>query len=475
VGRFFQSLAGRLLGLTALFVLVAEALFFAPALANFHETWLRDRVDTAQIAALALEAAPPEGVAAPLETELLDNAGVLLVALQRDGERVLRLSQPEAAALPTVQRRVDLRDLSFWQSLQAALSLLASPQPELLQVVARPRLESGDFIEVVLSDQPLRQDLRRFAARQLLNSLLVVAGAGLALYAVLLAVLVRPIRRLTRHIERFRERPQDASRALKPTGRDDELGRAEVALAAMEEEIRAGLRQRERLASLGSAVAKIAHDLRASLATAQLLTERLATSEDPAVRQVAPRLERAIERGAALAQAALKYGKADEPAPQLQLVDVHAGLEEAAAEALAAFAGVEWRNAVALSLKAGADPVLLHRIVTNLLRNAAQAISAQQNRTDAGVIAVTAMAGGGRVILRFVDNGPGLPDKVRAKLFEPFSGAGRQDGAGLGLAIARELARAQGGELELVQSSPEGATFQLTLPALPPIEQEPEA
>jgi signal transduction histidine kinase len=53
---------------------------------------------------------------------------------------------------------------------------------------------------------------------------------------------------------------------------------------------------------------------------------------------------------------------------------------------------------------------------------------------------------------------------VQAKLFQPFMGSGRPGGAGLGLAIARDLARGHGGDLELAQSGPTGAVFALTLP-----------
>jgi signal transduction histidine kinase len=74
----------------------------------------------------------------------------------------------------------------------------------------------------------------------------------------------------------------------------------------MESQVRGALRQRARLAGLGAAVAKLAHDLRNSLATAQLVTETLAASDDPKVRQTAPRLERVIARAGGLAEAALR-------------------------------------------------------------------------------------------------------------------------------------------------------------------------
>src|SRR5215470_4589047 len=80
--RFVDSIAGRLLGLTVAAVIVGELLIFLPALADFHEMWLRERINQAQIAALALEASPDNDIADSLQNELLHNAGLQHVALQ---------------------------------------------------------------------------------------------------------------------------------------------------------------------------------------------------------------------------------------------------------------------------------------------------------------------------------------------------------------------------------------------------------
>jgi signal transduction histidine kinase len=84
-------------------------------------------------------------------------------------------------------------------------------------------------------------------------------------------------------------------------------------------------------------------------------------------------------------------------------------------------------------------------------------------------------AGGGRVgvtverrdgvsVISLADSGPGVPERLRARLFQPFAGSGRPGGAGLGLAIARELAQGHGGDLLLTRTGSEGATFELRLP-----------
>jgi signal transduction histidine kinase len=72
---------------------------------------------------------------------------------------------------------------------------------------------------------------------------------------------------------------------------------------------------------------------------------------------------------------------------------------------------------------------------------------------------------GGVVTIRLADDGPGLPAKAQARLFQPFSTTARSGGAGLGLAISRELAQANGGDLQLAATGAEGTTFELKLPA----------
>jgi C4-dicarboxylate-specific signal transduction histidine kinase len=80
------------------------------------------------------------------------------------------------------------------------------------------------------------------------------------------------------------------------------------------------------------------------------------------------------------------------------------------------------------------------------------------------VVRVTARRDEGRIALRLSVNGPGLPPRALANLFQPFAGSGRPGGTGLGLAISRELAQANGGELTLAHTGEDGAAFELALP-----------
>ena len=115
-----------------------------------------------------------------------------------------------------------------------------------------------------------------------------------------------------------------------------------------------------------------------------------------------------------------------------------------------------------------ADPDQLHRILVNLMRNARQAIEHQEGRTKPGKIRVSLLREDGWSIVRIADNGPGVPERARARLFQPFAGSTRAEGTGLGLAIARELAQGHGGDLMLAESGVSGAVFELRLPGVPP-------
>ena len=103
---FFNTLSGRFLGLTVVFVVIAEVLIFVPSIARFRADYLQNRLELAQLAALALLATPEEMVAPDLEQELLNTAEVLNVVLRRDEVRELVLESPMP---PRIDDDFDLR------------------------------------------------------------------------------------------------------------------------------------------------------------------------------------------------------------------------------------------------------------------------------------------------------------------------------------------------------------------------------
>jgi signal transduction histidine kinase len=124
-------------------------------------------------------------------------------------------------------------------------------------------------------------------------------------------------------------------------------------------------------------------------------------------------------------------------------------------------------NNVPQGLAVDADREQLGRALTNLVRNAIQAIETSELESSApreGSVKLKAWREGAVVFIEIRDNGPGIPERVRARLFEPFQSAARPGGTGLGLAIAAELVRAHGGQLKLESSGPEGTAFLVEIP-----------
>jgi signal transduction histidine kinase len=106
-----------------------------------------------------------------------------------------------------------------------------------------------------------------------------------------------------------------------------------------------------------------------------------------------------------------------------------------------------------------ADPVEMEQVVFNLVRNA---IEAAGNATGTGRIVVKLEQDGSQTVLDVADNGPGVAEELRPRLFTPFTTT-RADGTGLGLALSQRLVERAGGEIALVDGGP-GATFRVTLP-----------
>ncbi|HEY5072681.1 MAG TPA: HAMP domain-containing sensor histidine kinase [Caulobacteraceae bacterium] len=460
--RFFWpgGLSSRLLVLTVLIVAFANLLILPPNLAAFEERWLLDRLRAAELATLVEETAPNGVVTERVSEKLLASAEVVSVALQVEGERRLILQAPRLKRTPYL---VDLRHQNPMSWL-APFETLAGGGDRMVRVMAQPRFRPGEFVEIVAPDGPLKKELLAQLGRLLEIAVFTSVMAGGVVYLSLNLFLVRPMQRITRSMERFRANPEDPRAHLAPSGRHDEIGRAESELDRMQADLRAALSSRARLAALGEAVAKINHDLRNMLTSAQIASERMAQSGDPKVTQALPRLERALDRAITLASNVLAFGKSDEPPPERRPVALRAALEAAAEDAGLTSEGVRLETDVAPDALIDADPEQLHRILVNLLRNAREAIDVSGAGEGAGKIAATLVQRDAMNVITLADSGPGLPERVRANLFQPFVGSARRGGAGLGLAIARELAELHGGTLTLVQSTHDGAVFELRLP-----------
>ncbi len=455
-----NSLSGRFLLLTLVFVMLAEVLILVPSVARFRMDYLLTRLERAQIASLAL-LATDSLIDERLERELLVNAGVFNVVLRRDELRELVLSSPIPGP---IHATYDLRDPGPFELIRDAGSVLMEPGNRVIRVIGDPVREAGLLIEVTTETGPLRQAMIEYGVRVLALSAVIAALTALLLFAAVRYLILTPIRRVVTHMSAYAEAPEDARRIIAPTARIRELREAEDALETLQKQLTGALKQKERLAQLGGAVAKVSHDLRNILSTATLIADRMERSVDPGVARAAPKLVNSLARAVNLCETTLAFGKAEEPPPRLQRLALRPLVEDVVANerlALAEGREVEFLTDVAPALTLRADPEQQFRVLSNLVRNARQAIEATG---AAGTIEIGAGEDDACWWVRVGDTGPGLPEKARENLFTAFSGGARKGGVGLGLAISAELVRGHGGRLELHRSDAEGTEFLIRLP-----------
>lgn len=450
------GLSGRLLGLTAAFVMLAEVLVFIPSISRFRLDYLKDQIARAHLAVLALDATGDKPVDKRLERELLYHAGAYSVVLTSPDRRMLMLS---GNVPKRVDATYDLRSENFIDWIGDALWTLLQDDNRVLRVIAPSPRQPNATIEVVLNEIPLREAMYAFARRILALSLFIsLITAGLVFLSLQL-LLVKPMRQLIESIMHFRSAPEDPTSTIRPLDRNDEIGRAQRELAAMQRDLRLALMHKTRLAALGTAVAKINHDLRNTLSTALLASDRLATIDDPAVQRLVPSLVGAIDRAVALCGRTLEFAGSEQP-PLLEsrfplaalLGDVADTLRSPANDGAGLRDIVNEVNDVCLV----GDREQLFRVFMNLGLNARQA--------GATTVRFTAEPHEGRLVVQVNDNGPGIPEAVAARLFQPFATGAGNGGSGLGLVIAREIVTAHGGTLTLASTNADGTTFRIEFP-----------
>ncbi|MCB1367030.1 MAG: HAMP domain-containing histidine kinase [Rhodobacteraceae bacterium] len=457
---FLNSLSGRFLLLTIIFVMLAEVLIFVPSVARFREDYLQARLERGQLASLAVLADENDMVDPDLERELLENAGVLNVVLRRNTVRELVLSSPMPGQISATY---DLRDAKPWALIGDAMVILFDPADRVVRVIGTPVKQAGLQIEVTMHTADLRKQMLEYGWRVFLLSLVISVITSALLFIAVRMFLVAPIRHVVQAITDYRHAPEDASRIIRPAAGITELHEAEEALRELQVELSAALKQKARLAALGGAVAKISHDLRNMLTTAQLLADRMELSEDPAVKRTTPKLVNSLTRAVHLCESTLAFGKAEEPAPEMSEFPIRQLIEDVVdSEMLVVSDGaVSFDLTLPHDLKVHADPEQIFRVLSNLVRNARQAIEAT-GKPGRIVVRVEEQDGGWAIHVH--DSGPGLPPKALEKLFRPFEGGTRKGGSGLGLAIASELVKGHGGTLELTESGEAGTSFRITLP-----------
>jgi signal transduction histidine kinase len=457
------GLAGRVLILFAGLVMIAEVAVFVTSIVNYRDNWLRNRLSAGFTAALVFEGIPSEALSPEVTRSLLDSVGARIIVLKANGaRRILAASDLP----PKVDEIYDVQTTSFPAMLAATYRTLFAVDGRVLTVLGEAP-QGSEAVELTLDEAPLKRALEHAAQRVVTWSLITSLLAAAFAVAIIHVTMLRPVRRLTTSLTAFANDPENPAHIIVASGRDHEIGHAEAALALMQDTLARELKQKKHLAALGLAVAKINHDMRNMLASAQLLSDRLAGVDDPLAQRLAPKLVATLDRAIGFCQATLTYGRAADPPPQLRAMPLRPVVADAVeTTALSGHGLLQIHNAVPDRCEIVGDPDHMFRILINLLRNAAEALDrAGAAPGQEPKITITAQRVGAEVVIEVADTGPGIPPSARTTLFAPFQASQRHGGSGLGLAIAADLARAQAGRLVLASADDDlGTRFHIILP-----------
>lgn len=362
------------------------------------------------------------------------------------------LSPPRPAEAGAVLRPVDAR---VWDGPDGAW--FYRDHRGVPVIGAHARLPDRDWVvvaEIELSEALAGLDgVRRRALAINALSLLVVVLASL----LLSRQLTRPLRALAGVARQVSAGGTEARTDVDGGGELRQVGRAFNQMLDDLADVRERLVRTAALAAVGELSASVVHQMRNPLSSVKLNVQALlagSSADDRELGQIAldqvARLERMLE-------ALLRFGKPVEPI--LAPVAVGELLADGAELAGAACAAHQVRlhtDDRSGGARVGVDRELVAQALGNLLTNAAQA------SPPGGAVGLTAALDHETLVVEVTDDGPGVPEAARAKLFRPFFTT-RRDGTGLGLAFVRKVAELHGGEAAHQAGSP--STFTLRLPA----------
>lgn len=306
-------------------------------------------------------------------------------------------------------------------------------------------------------------------SEQELGAFLTVLGVAAGFAALLAVVVSQPLGDDVRHLESAVRRIEMGDRSVRVDSlRGDELGHVGRAiddlvrrLTELENERSAGEDARRTLLS------NIGHDLRSPLAALQAAIEALVDGVAPDPQRYLRSMQRDVEALGSLIDDLYLLSRLD--AGQLDLERVPIDLVELADDAVESLAPTAAAAGVRVVLEAGdavhvlASPVSLARVIRNLVDNGIRHAPA------GSTVRVTVTAERGALV-RVTDDGPGFPDDFRDHAFERFtrsdpSRTRQSGGGGLGLAIARGLVEAHGGEIWIEDSANASVAFRVPTPA----------
>jgi signal transduction histidine kinase len=302
-----------------------------------------------------------------------------------------------------------------------------------------------------------------------LNRWLVALGLTATLAGSLLVFLIshtftRPLASLVGGVHALER--GDYRYPLAPRG-DDEISALTRSFDKMRNTLQttqSDLLQSERLATIGRMASTVSHDLRHSLSAILAYAEFLSEGQLAEGRRAEfyQEIRLAVNQMTEQLRALLEFSK-----PRIVNRPVRANLGEVIERALRSvkarpeFSGVRITTSFDGAHEGWFDPANLERVFRNLLLNACEAVPAGR-----GVVEVSTAERDGRVEIQVADNGAGIPEGIRDRLFQPFVTEGKDNGFGLGLAVVQKIVQEHGGQVSVDRTGPSGTVVRVSLPAV---------
>ena len=306
-----------------------------------------------------------------------------------------------------------------------------------------------------------------------LNELLLALGLTAVLAGSLLVFLIshtftRPLENLVAGVRALQQ--GDYAYPLHAQG-GDEVAEVTGTFDRMRKNLQKTQRElldAERLATIGRMASLISHDLRHSLAAVMANAEFLCESNlTPEQREdLYAEIRIAVNQMTGLIESLLEFSRTRESL-RPSYGDVRSAVERAVqgVKAHPEFQRIRIRISGEGSTEGWFDFKKLERVFLNLLLNACEVVPAESGEINIGL-----RRKGESLEIRIEDNGPGIADAVRDRLFEPFVSHGKENGTGMGLTVVQKILQDHGGDVAVEQTSVSGTTFRVNIPLNPSAE-----
>jgi signal transduction histidine kinase len=315
---------------------------------------------------------------------------------------------------------------------------------------------------VLKSLEPAEQSISRIN-RMVLGAGLLALLCGTALMITLSRLVTRPLEELSKSVRAFGM--GDVDHRIPRHGTEEVLELSE-AFARMRNEIQQANRallESERLATIGRMASSVSHDFRHYLATiyanSEFLVDDKFSSKERA--EIFADIRTAVLGTTDMIESLLIFsrtGASIKRSPELMATLLERAIALIRTHPDAEGVRIETRYDDPAETGVVVDGKQIERAIFNLLLNACQSVCTSAH---AAHVLVTLEVREQHVIVNVIDNGAGVPEKIRNSLFEPFVSEGKQKGTGLGLTLAGTIASEHGGEVILLSSRPGETIFQI--------------